>query len=74
MPIQKFKNFDDASKSLWNYTPDNNYYQRVRRFYKFSSRLIKFTCARGIYKFSSFKEAEEHRMEFLLTNVSQISK
>ncbi|MGO9482330.1 MAG: hypothetical protein ACLP05_11205 [Candidatus Kryptoniota bacterium] len=68
MPIQKFKTFDEASKALWNFAPDDDYYRRVENFYKLACRLITISPERGVYKFHSFEEAGQHRVEFLLQN------
>lgn len=72
MPIQKFKSFEDASKNLWNYAPDNEYYRRTANFYKLSCRLIRFSSAVGVYKFRSFEEAEKQRMDFLLSKTPRL--
>ncbi|MCL4512051.1 MAG: hypothetical protein M1470_13425 [Bacteroidetes bacterium] len=68
MPVQKFKTFDEASKALWNFAPDEDYYKRVENFYKLASQLITLSAMRGIYKFHDLEEVEQHRMEFLLQN------
>jgi hypothetical protein len=66
MTIQKFKTFDEAEKALWVLNPDGDYYEKVRAFYKLISKLSKFSYPKGIYKFHTLEEAEEHKMKAIL--------
>jgi len=61
MPVQKFKNFEEASRALWNFNPDKNYYQGISKFYKLFSRLSKIHVSKGIFKFRNLQEANEHK-------------
>jgi len=67
MPIQKFKSFEEAERALWNFNPDNEYYKKLRAFYKLFSKLLKFSYPQGVFKFRSFEEAEEHKMNAIIT-------
>ncbi len=61
MPVQKFKSFEAASRSLWVFNPDADYFKRVAGLFKMFSRLNKFSVTHGVFKFRSLKEAEDHR-------------
>ncbi len=61
MSIQKFKNFEDATKALWIFNPDAGYYKKVSGLYKMFSRLSKLPVTPGVFKFKNLKEAQEHR-------------
>ena len=66
MPVQKFKTFEEAERALWNYNPDSDYYKKLREFYKLFSRLSKFSYPKGVFKFRSLEEAEEHKMNAII--------
>ena len=66
MPVQKFKTFEDAEKALWNLNPDSNYYKKLRSFFKLFSELSEFTYPKGVFKFRSLEEAEEHKMSAII--------
>jgi hypothetical protein len=70
MSIEKFKTFDDASQALWNYHPDAEYYQQVMNLYKLYSKLSKFKYPQGIFKFKTFEEAEEHKMQCIIDSAN----
>ncbi len=66
MPIQKFKSFEEAERALWNFNPDKEYYESVRSFYKLFAKLSKFSYPKGVFKFKTFEEAEEHKMNAII--------
>ena len=66
MPVQKFKSFEDAEKALWNYEPDDAYFQRVRRLFEFAEKLNPIRCPHGIFKFKTIEEANRHREKWML--------
>ena len=66
MPVQKFKTFEEAERALWNYNPDSDYYKKLREFYKLFSKLSKFSYPKGVFKFRSLEEAEEHKMNAII--------
>jgi hypothetical protein len=66
MPVQKFKTFEEAERALWNFNPDSDYYKKLREFYKLFSRLSKFSYPKGVFKFHSLEEAEEHKMNAII--------
>ncbi|MGA1870723.1 MAG: hypothetical protein ACMUJM_19485 [bacterium] len=61
MPVFKYKNFEQAEQALWNFNPDQNYYQRISEFWKLAERLHPIKYPKGIFKFQSIQEANNHR-------------
>ncbi|MDP2302034.1 MAG: hypothetical protein Q8N03_06390 [Ignavibacteria bacterium] len=59
--IKKFKTFEEARRDLWVMNPDAEYYKRLMEFYEFASRFSKRKHLRGIFKFKTIEEAQEHR-------------
>ena len=68
MSIQKFKSFEEAEKALWVSNPDAAYFKRVRAFYKLFSKLSKFSYPKGVHKFRNLEEAEQHRMNAIISS------
>jgi hypothetical protein len=66
MSVQKFKSFEEAEKALWALNPDGAYYKKVRAFYRLFAKLSKFSYPKGVYKFRSLEEADEHKMNAIL--------
>lgn len=62
MTVQKYKTFEEADRALWNFNPDGEYYNKVRTFYKLFSRLSRFSYPKGVFKFRTLQEAEEHKI------------
>ena len=56
--IEKFKNIKDADKPIWVMKPDEEYYRKVREFFKMIEKLSDFKIKPGIQKFSSFQVRE----------------
>lgn len=67
MPVEKFKTFEEAERALWNFKPDVEYFRKVREFYGLFFKLSRFTYPKGIYKFRTFEEAEEHKMKLIVS-------
>ena len=61
MPVFKYKNFKQAEQALWNFNPDQNYYNRIAEFWKLAERLRPIKYPNGILKFHSIQEANNHR-------------
>ncbi len=74
MPVQKFKSFEDASKALWVFNPDADYYKKVSGLYKMFSRLSRLPVTPGVFKFKNLKEAQEHRTLEIKKNLHKVNK
>ncbi len=68
MPVFKYKTFEEAEKSLWNFHPDEEYFKRVVQLWDFANELSPINYPSGIFKFKSIKEANEHRHKIEIEN------
>ena len=56
MPIKKFTSFDDASKALWVFNTDKEYYKKMKQSFYFWDKLSERKVKRGIQKYRSYEE------------------
>lgn len=66
MPVQRFRDLDEARRALWISPDDPNLANRIRRLWRFSARLAKPSVFRGIRRFRGIEEANaerEHRVQ-----------
>lgn len=68
MPVEKFSSLTAAEKALWNFEPDEVYYNNLREFFKMATTLRPLKFPHGIYKYRSFKEAESDKEKWILDN------
>lgn len=61
MPVYKYKTFEAAERSLWNFQPDAAYYERVAELWDFANALNPIDYPRGIFKFKTIEAANRHR-------------
>ena len=61
MPVQRFRNFDDARRDLWLAPGDPKLWARIRSLWEFSGRLAPCTIPQGVRKFRSIEEANQDR-------------
>jgi len=61
-----FKTFEEAERALWNFNPDKEYFRKVTEFYGLFTKLSKFSYPKGVFKFRTFEEAEEHKMNAII--------
>lgn len=72
MPVEKFRSFDEAEKSLWLPTGDPAILDRLRALLDFSHRLVPGTSPRGVRKFSSIEEAQAEREAWVQERVDRL--
>lgn len=65
MPIQKFKDFDEARRALWVESGQPNLVLRIKGLWAFSTRLTPRQIPRGIRKFRSIEEANQEREQWV---------
>lgn len=68
MPVYKYKTFEEAEKALWNFEPDEAYFERVRQLFALAQQLNPVRCPRGVFKFKTIEEANKHRDESILSH------
>ena len=61
MPVEKFKNLEEARKALWTETKDPRLPSRIRQLWDFSSRLHPRSAPKGVQRFRSIVEANRER-------------
>lgn len=71
MPVQKFKNFNEASKALWDFNPGADYYKKISSLYSLFFHLSKVSATHGIFKFRDQKEAAEHKLTEMKKYISK---
>jgi hypothetical protein len=62
MSIKKFKSFEDARKDLWVMDPNAEYYNYLKRLFKFWQRISNRKIIRGIQKFTSIESVKKTLM------------
>ncbi|MBN1352898.1 hypothetical protein JXJ21_26145 [candidate division KSB1 bacterium] len=72
MPIYKYTTFEEAEKALWNFNPDEKYYDRVAELWDFASDLSSINYPKGIFKFKSIDEANQHREEIEIAHAKRL--
>ncbi|MBL7086937.1 MAG: hypothetical protein ISS28_07585 [Candidatus Cloacimonetes bacterium] len=66
MPIYKYKTFEEAERALWNFHPDEAYYEKVAELWEFANKLSPIKYPKGMFKFKNIEEANKHREKFEL--------
>ena len=67
MPVQKFKTYNEAREALWCFSPDADYYHRLKDFWATVALLHpRPAFPQGITKFKTVAEANQHMDDWLL--------
>lgn len=64
MPIKKFKTFEEASKDLWVMETDEEYFNRLKEYFEFWSKLTISKSPKGIQKFKSLNDPRLKRFKY----------
>lgn len=65
MPLQRFRDFDEARRALWSGREDPGLASRIRSLWAFARRLAPGSAPRGIRRFRTLEEANRHRDEWI---------
>ena len=65
MPIQKFRDLDDARRALWVRPGQADLLLRIKGLWAFSNRLAPRQIPRGVRKFRSIEEANTERDQWV---------
>jgi hypothetical protein len=63
MGFKMYSSFEEARRDQWIFTPDEEYYRKIREFYQFASRLSPPKCKVGITKFRNIAELQKFEKE-----------
>ena len=74
MHVFKYKSFDEAEKALWNFNPDETYFQRVIQLYEFARQLNPIRFPQGIFKYKTIEEANQQHDEWVLEHAGRKSR
>jgi hypothetical protein len=72
MPIYKYKTFEAAERALWNFHPDEAYFDNVAQLWDFANTLSPIDYPKGIFKYRSIEEANQHREEVELAHAKKM--
>lgn len=72
MPIQKFRDFDEARRSLWVRSGQPDLILRIKRLWEFSARLAPRQIPRGVRKFRSIEEANQERDQWVRRRIQAL--
>jgi hypothetical protein len=61
VPLQRFRDLDEARRALWARPDDGTLAGRIRRLWAFSARLAKPYAAPGVRRFRTIEEANADR-------------
>jgi len=72
MPVYKYKTFEEAERALWNFHPDETYFNKVAELWSFANKLSPITYPKGIFKYRTIEEANKEREKWELNYAKEI--
>lgn len=72
MPIQKFKDLDEARRALQETPRQPDLFARIEALWTFSMRLVPRQIPRGVRKFRSLEEANQERDQWVQRRVDHL--
>ena len=64
MSLTKFRSFEEAEKSLWQFKPDDAYYTNLRRLFELFDKLNRSAYPAGIFKYPDLDSANRQKAEW----------
>jgi len=74
MPVYKYKTLEEAERALWNFHPNEAYFNQVAELWKFANQLCPITYPKGIFKYRSIEEANQQRDEWELAHAKRVQE
>ncbi|HEV8306331.1 MAG TPA: hypothetical protein VGW35_01580 [Methylomirabilota bacterium] len=74
MPVERFRDLDEARRALWVARGDPRLTARIRRLWSFSSRLVTLGIPRGVRKFRQIEDANRERDEWVERRVRALRR
>lgn len=73
MTIIKYKTFEAARKSQWNFHPEQEYYRNLRGLFEFYSRISQYQKhPMGVFRYDSLEEATAHDLAWKVMMPSSV--
>lgn len=72
VPLQKFRDQEEARRALWTSSADPGLPRRIRRLWERSRRLCPLGSPRGLRKFRTIEEANQERDEWTRRRVQAL--
>ncbi len=72
MPVFKFKSFEEAERALWNFHPDEIYFNKVAELWNFANKICPISYPAGIFKYRSIEESNKQRNEWELVHAKKV--
>ncbi len=64
MPLQRFRDFDEARRALWVERGDPRLVPRIRSLWAFAARLAPGAAPRGMRRFRTIEDANREREDW----------
>ena len=71
MSVFKFKTFEEAHRSLWNFFPDDEYFNKVHALFALAGALNKVKYPVGLFKYKTLKEAQDQKLEWEINKIKE---
>jgi len=72
MPVQRFKDLDEARRALWIAPGDPGLPARMRRLWGLAARLTPLASPRGVRKFQQIEDANRDRDAWVARRVQAL--
>jgi hypothetical protein len=74
MPVERFRDLDEARRALWVERDDAGLTPRIRRLWTIASRLVPLGIPRGVRKFRRIEDANRERDDWVRRRVRAIRR
>jgi hypothetical protein len=74
MPIQRFRDFDEARRALWLPADDPTLHRRIRGLWEFWRRLSRSSMPRGVRRFRTIEEANADRDQWVDARIRTLAR
>jgi hypothetical protein len=64
MPVFKYRTFEEAEKSLWQFKKDDAYYEKLYMLFDFFGKLNPPAYPAGIFKHPNVDSANRQKVEW----------
>jgi hypothetical protein len=69
VPVQRFRDLDDARRALWTTADDPRLLDRLRHLWRFTARLVRSRPSPGLRRFRTIEEANADRERSVATRI-----